>query len=116
MKIEKVILVEGRQDLLQLQPILDEPIDIICTNGTFSISRLEELLEPLEHCEIFVFFDEDEAGKNHRKLFKRHFPESHQLYTQSVYGEVERTPRSYLAQVLKDADFAIKKGYLLDKG
>ncbi|GEK33811.1 toprim domain-containing protein [Kurthia sibirica] len=113
---EKVIIVEGRQDKLQLLPIFAEPIEIVCTNGTFSQSRLEELLQPYEYCEVYAFFDSDRAGQQLRKVFKRHFPESNHLYTQSVYGEVERTPRRYLAKVLQDAEFAVKEGYLLGKG
>lgn len=116
MLTEKVVIVEGRQDKLQLQPILAEPIEIICTNGTFSRSRLEELLQPYECCELYAFFDADEAGEKLRKIMKQDYPETHHLYTLSFYGGIERTPRSYLAKVLKEADFAVKPGFLLGKG
>lgn len=116
MLIDKVIIVEGRQDKLKLQPILAEPVVIVCTNGTFSPSRIEELLEPYEDNNLFAFFDEDEAGKLLRNKLKHYYPEVNHLYTMAVYGGVEDTPRHKLAKVLKNAGFEINLGYLLDKG
>ncbi len=116
MVTDQVIIVEGRQDKLKLQPILDEYIEIICTNGTFSRNSIEQMLEPFECCEFYAFFDEDEMGKKHRKLFNSVYPESNHLYTRSVYGGVEQTPRKHLARVLQDAGFAVKRGFLLSKG
>lgn len=112
----RVIVVEGKQDKLQLQPILLEPIEIICTNGTSSSNRLEELLEPYEAYEIYVFFDADDAGEKQRELLQRIYPEAHHLNTLESYGEVERTPRFYLAGILKQVGFIVDSGFLLDKG
>ena len=33
---DKVLIVEGRQDKLQIQPLLAEDVPILCTNGTIS--------------------------------------------------------------------------------
>lgn len=116
MVIDQVIIVEGKQDKLQLEPIFGERVAIICTNGTFSPSRLDELMQPFENSELYAFFDADESGEKLRKLFKREYPEANHLYTLPVYGGVESTPRHYLAKVLKDAGFIVKSGFLLGKG
>lgn len=114
--IEKVLIVEGRQDCLQLKPILNEPVEIICTNGTVSLHRLDELLQPYECCELYAFFDADDVGEKLRKLVQREYPQTQHLYTLPRFGGVERTPRYHLAKVLQQAKFKIKPGYLLDKG
>lgn len=111
----QVIIVEGRQDKLRLEPILAEQVTIICTNGTVSPSRLEELMQPFEQCELYAFFDADESGGKLRRLFKQFYPEANHLYTLPVYGGVENTSRYYLAQVLMNEGFAVKNGFLLDK-
>ncbi|MBQ0138791.1 MAG: hypothetical protein KBT36_05810 [Kurthia sp.] len=116
MVTDKVIVVEGRQDKLQLKPLFAEPVEIICTNGTFSPSRLEEIMQPFEACELYAFFDADETGDKLRKLYTREYPESNHLYTLPFYGGVESTPRHYLAKILKDEGFAVKPGFLLGKG
>ncbi len=114
--IEKVLIVEGRQDCLQLKPILNEPVEIVCTNGTVSSHRLDELLQPYESCDFYAFFDADDMGEKLRKLVQQEYPNTHHLYTLPRYGGVERTPRYHLAKVLQGAKFKIKSGYLLDKG
>lgn len=116
MQNNRVIVVEGKQDKLQLQPILLEPTIIVCTNGTSSSNRLEELLEPYETLEIYVFFDADEAGNKQRKLLKKSYPEVNHLYTLERFNEVERTPRIHLAEILQQAGFKVDSGFLLDKG
>ncbi len=40
-----MIIVEGRSDKRQLEKIIIEDVDIICTHGTFSIEKFDELLE-----------------------------------------------------------------------
>lgn len=71
MSDERVIIVEGGSDKKRLARILVEPVEIICTNGTVSPYRLEELLAPYEEHELFVFVDADEDGEKTRVLFKR---------------------------------------------
>ncbi|WP_010306684.1 hypothetical protein [Kurthia senegalensis] len=113
MVIEQVLFVEGRQDKLQILPVLDEPIEIVCTNGTVSASRLEELLAPYEGCDLYVLFDADESGEKSRKLMKRVEPNAIHLYTRREYKQVEHTPRNYLAHILAAEGFAVKAAYLL---
>jgi len=110
---ERVIIVEGGSDRKRLARILVEPVEIICTNGTVSPYRLEELLSPYEEHELFVFVDADEDGEKTRVLFKREFPAAIHLYTEKVYREVETTPYKVLATILQGADFKIRPEFLL---
>ncbi|MGG0656682.1 hypothetical protein [Rummeliibacillus pycnus] len=111
---DKVLIVEGRQDKLQIQPILAEDIPILCTNGTISASKLEELIYPYEEYELYAFFDEDYSGDCLRALMKKEYPEACHLRTLSLYKQVEATPRKYLARILLAADFKIHPAYLIE--
>ncbi|MFJ7935701.1 toprim domain-containing protein [Sporosarcina sp. NPDC096371] len=113
MAYDKVIIVEGGQDRKRLARILAEPVDIICTNGTVSPYRLEELLAPYEQHELYVFVDADESGDKIRTLFKREFPAAIHLYTEKVYREVETTPYKVLATILLEANFNVQPNFLL---
>jgi len=110
--VQKVIIVEGSSDRLRLIPLLAEPVKIICTNGTISSYRLEELLAPYEECELFVFVDADEDGEKTRALFKREFPQAIHLYTEEVYREVETTPKKVLIAILQAAYFVVHTDYI----
>ncbi len=109
---DKVIVVEGRSDKQRIQKIIAEPIEIICTNGTVSPSRLEELLIPYEHVEMYIFVDADESGEKLRALIKREFPEALHLYTDVTYREVETTPMKVLATILLGANIEVKSQYI----
>ncbi|KLU58620.1 ribonuclease M5 [Peptococcaceae bacterium CEB3] len=104
----RIIIVEGRTDKEKLRLVLDEPVEIICTNGTLSDERLEELLAYLEDKEAYLLVDADSSGAKLRKMFNREFPRIHHLYTQKMYREVAATPAEYLAQILAKAHFAVK--------
>jgi len=92
--------------------VLAESIEIICTNGTASATRLEELLSPYEEQVIYVFFDADASGEKLRALMKRVFPEAIHLYTESMYREVETTPLKVLASILLSANINVKTEFL----
>lgn len=111
---DKVIIVEGGQDKKRLARILADPVDIICTNGTISAYRLEELLAPYEQQEMYVFFDADESGDKIRALFKREFPNAIHLYTEKVCKEVETTPYEVLATIVLAAGFEVLPQYVKD--
>ncbi|MBK3496140.1 hypothetical protein JFL43_14985 [Viridibacillus sp. YIM B01967] len=113
MTFNKLIIVEGRQDKLKIAPILAEDIPIICTNGTVSASRLEEILAPYEDFEMYAFFDADASGDKLRALFKREFPDAYHLHTSPSYKQVEATPRRHLARILLAADIKVHKEYLI---
>jgi toprim domain protein len=40
----RVLIVEGKSDKKKVEAVLRDTIEIICTNGTISISRLDELI------------------------------------------------------------------------
>lgn len=109
---EKVIVVEGRSDKQRIQKIIAEPIKIICTNGTVSPSRLEELLAPYEHGDMYIFVDADESGEKLRALIKREFPEALHLYTEVTYREVETTPMKVLANILLGANIEVRSQFI----
>ncbi|CAM3205127.1 toprim domain-containing protein [Filibacter tadaridae] len=113
MNEEKVLIVEGGSDRKRLQRIVAEPVEIICTNGTVSPYRLEELLEAYEERELYVFLDADESGEKIRHLFKREFHSAIHLYTEKVYKEVETTPFKVLATILTEAGFKVHPQFLL---
>ena len=113
MSDERVIIVEGGSDKKRLARILVEPVEIICTNGTVSPYRLEELLAPYEEHELFVFVDADEDGEKTRVLFKREFPAAIHLYTEKVTGKWRQPHIKCLATILQGADFKIRPEFLL---
>lgn len=105
--MEKVIVVEGRSDKLRIAPLIAEPVKIICTNGTVSATRLEELLLPYEDLELIILLDADPSGEKLRKLVKREFPEARHVYIDRTYKEVATTPLRVLLDVLISADVAV---------
>jgi len=109
----KCLIVEGRSDKIQIEPILNENVKILCTNGTIGVHQLEELLDPYEGCELYTFFDADTSGDKLRALMDRHYPEAEHLRTMPTYKEVETTPRKVLAAILLRAHFSIHNEYIL---
>ncbi|WP_277585630.1 toprim domain-containing protein [Psychrobacillus antarcticus] len=110
---EKVILVEGRSDKLKLLKLLDEASEIICTNGTISNVKLEEILSPYDGLPIYAFLDADKSGEQIRSVVKKEYPEAIHLYTNPVYSEVASTPFKVLASILKSVNIKVKRQYLL---
>ncbi|WP_262177481.1 toprim domain-containing protein [Saccharococcus sp. Marseille-Q5394] len=113
MDTHKVLIVEGGSDRKRLQKVLAEPVEIICTNGTVSPYRIDEMLMPYEDCDLFVFLDADESGEKIRTLFKRDYPEAIHLYTERVYRQVETTPYRVLAAILLSENFDVHPEFLL---
>lgn len=104
---QKVIIVEGNNDRKRIKHILDEPVEIICTYGTLSEEKLETLILPYEDSDVYILVDADKAGEELRKHLKRELPNATHLYTLKEYGQVEKTPYYYLAQILR-AYFQVK--------
>ena len=109
---EKVIIVEGSTDRKQVQSILNESVEIICTNGTISISKLDELVEALEDKEVYILADADESGEKLRKQLRRELPNAFHLYIDRMYREVANAPKYHLAKVLLAANINIKAEFL----
>lgn len=108
----KVIIVEGVSDKKRVQLVLNQNINIICTNGTISQEKLDELVEELEEREVYIFFDADDSGEKMRKRFKRELPNARHIYINKMYREVANVPLSQLASVLLAANMDVKLQFL----
>jgi toprim domain protein len=104
---DKVIIVEGKTDKQQLMRVLDEPVHIICTYGTISFERLEELSEELEEKDVFVLVDADDAGEKLRRQLTQEIPHAEHLYITMLHREVAETPLNYLTRILRAAKFKV---------
>jgi toprim domain protein len=109
---EKVIIVEGKSDKKKVESIIKEPVEIICTNGTIGIAKLDELVESLENRQVYILADADAAGEKLRKHFRRELPEAEHLYIDKMYREVATAPKKHLATVLLSANIDVHKEYL----
>lgn len=111
-EIEKVIIVEGKSDKKRIQDIIREPIEIICTNGTISLSKLDEIIDCTFNKEVYILVDSDDSGNKLRKQFKREFPEAEHLYIDKMYREVAAAPRHHIATVLLSANIDVNAEFL----
>lgn len=111
--VEKVIIVEGKSDKKKVQEVINESVEIICTNGTIGLSKLDELIDMLYNKEVFVLFDADDSGDKLRKQFKREFPEAKHIYIDRAYREVASAPENHVATVLLQANIQVHSKYLL---
>ena len=60
--LNKVIVVEGKSDKLQVNKVLDEPVQIICTHGTMSIDKIDNMIDTLYDKQVFILVDSDDEG------------------------------------------------------
>lgn len=114
-KSDKVIIVEGKSDKKKILNIVKEPIEVICTNGTISITKLDELVEELLDKDIYILVDADAAGTKLRNILKREFPEAEHLYIDKNFKEVASSPEYHLATVLMGANIDVYTEFL-DRG
>lgn len=110
--VDKVLIVEGKSDKNKVKNIVKEPVEIICTNGTISHSKLEELIEFLEDKDVYILVDADDSGEKLRKRFKREFPHAEHLYIDRMYREVATAPEHHLAMVLLGANIDVHAEFL----
>ncbi|RCW66979.1 toprim domain-containing protein [Saliterribacillus persicus] len=110
----KIIIVEGLSDKKKIEKMINENLEIICTNGTIGMEKLETLIETfdLDHREVVILVDEDQAGKKLRKQLKRELPHAVHLYIDRAFREVAATPESLLASVLVSGSIAVNPNYL----
>lgn len=99
---EKLIIVEGISDKRHIERIITEPVTIICTYGTFSISYFDELLDEydLDNRDVYIFVDEDDSGIALRKELTRELPHACHIRIPKDYKEVETAPLTEVAQAL----------------
>ena len=112
---DKVIIVEGSSDKRKVESIIKEPVEIICTNGTISFTRLDELVDILFGKDVYILVDADAAGEKLRKRFRRELPEAEHLYIDRMYREVATAPEYHLATVLLGANIDVYTEFL-DRG
>ncbi|SDN79464.1 toprim domain-containing protein [Alkalicoccus daliensis] len=105
--IEKVIIVEGKNDRARMRQVLDEPVEIICTHGTLSVEKLERFIYPVEDLDVFILVDEDDAGIKLRRQLMHELPNAVHLYIEKEFRQVETTPLHYLQDLLGEY-FAVK--------
>jgi toprim domain protein len=110
--VEKVMIVEGLCDKRKVKKIINEPLEIICTNGTISITKLDELIDYLEGKEVYILVDADDAGEKLRKQLRRELPNAIHIYIDKMYREVETAPEHHLATVILGANIDIHTEYL----
>ncbi|CAG9612523.1 Ribonuclease M5 [Bacillus rhizoplanae] len=110
--VEKVIIVEGKSDKKKIKTIIREPVEIVCTNGTISLSKMDELIDQLYDKEVYVLVDADDAGEKLRKQFRREFPHAEHIYIDRSYREVATAPSNHLANVLWGADIDVYTEFL----
>lgn len=109
---DKVLIVEGKSDKNKVKSILKEPVEIVCTNGTISMTKLDELIDFLEDKEVYILVDADDAGDKLRKRLKREFPNAEHLYIDRMYREVATAPVYHLATVLLGANIDVHSEFL----
>lgn len=113
--VEKVMIVEGLSDKRIVKKVMKEQVEIICTNGTIGITKLDELIDYLEGKEVYILVDADDAGEKLRKQLSREFPNAIHIYIDKMYREVEAAPEHHLATVILGANIDIHTEYL-EKG
>ncbi|EKU45722.1 toprim domain-containing protein [Staphylococcus massiliensis] len=111
--IQKVIVVEGKSDKKRVKEVLNESVEIICTHGTMSIEKIDNMLDDLYDKDVFILADADEEGEKIRKWFRMYLSESTHIYIDSTYNEVSRCPRHYLSRRLERFGFKVKKDFVL---
>jgi len=109
---DKIIIVEGRSDKKKLLGIIKDHVEVICTNGTISLYKLDELIESFGDREVYVLADADEAGEKLRRQFRREYPEAEHLYIDKMYKEVATAPYHHLAMVLLGANIDVHAEFL----
>ncbi|VWA44195.1 Toprim domain protein, partial [Bacillus altitudinis] len=111
-EIEKVIIVEGKSDKQKLKEVISEPVTIICTNGTISTSKLDQLVDDLFGKDVYILADSDDAGDKLRKQFRKEFPEALHLFVDRTYREVAASPSAHIASILLAANIDVHSKYL----
>lgn len=112
---EKVIIVEGRTDKEQIRKVIDEDIQIICTNGTLGVSKMEEIIfqYDLDNKDVFILVDEDQAGHKLRKQLSLELPHATHIYIDKAFREVAATPALELATALVSKRIAVDPNFLM---
>lgn|SRR5699024_784224 len=111
----RIIIVEGANDRNTIQKVLQDAVPVICTYGTFGVEKFDEMLEKyhLDDKEVYIFVDQDEAGRELRKELTRELPDAYQLYATEEWPEVENAPANEIAKELAKHNFNVHPLFLL---
>lgn len=111
---EKVIIVEGLTDKKQIEKVITDNVTILCTHGTFDIERFDELIDTydLDHKDVYILVDEDEAGLKLRKQLMHELPHAYNIYINGEFKEVAVTPENVLANILISHNIQVNPFYL----
>lgn len=114
-ELQKVIIVEGRTDKQQIKKIINEHVEIICTNGTLGVERLEELIfeYDLDNKDVFILVDEDDSGHKLRKQLSHELPHAEHIYIDKTFREVAATPEPELASALISRSISVDPLFLV---
>ena len=110
--MDKIIIVEGTSDKRKVKDIVREPVEIICTNGTIGIAKLDDLIEDLFDKDVYILVDADTSGEKIRKLFRKELPEAEHIFIDKMYREVAAAPDQHIASVLLQANIDIHPKFL----
>ncbi len=97
------IIVEGKNDVLQLKRLLKDEVLILCTFGIPGTDRMEQLLEDAGDLPVYLLTDNDDSGRRIRGVLRDIFPDAEHIYTNKGYAGVEGTPEEYLLRRLEKA-------------
>lgn len=98
-----VIIVEGKNDRKRLRRVISSEVEILCTYGTPSPKRMEQLKRLIGDKMVFLFTDNDSSGRKIRALLSDLFPDAEQMYTKKGYAGVEGTPEEHLIRQMEKA-------------
>lgn len=109
---KKIIIVQGLNDKLRLQRMITEPIQILCTNGTFNLNRFKTLLMKydLHNQIVYIYVSDSSEGKHLRKQLTRHLPLARHVHIQSQ--DVTASQMNLLASELERHKLQINPVYL----
>ncbi|TMN21281.1 topoisomerase [Lentibacillus cibarius] len=111
---EKVIIVEGLTDKQQIKKVLTDDAEIVCTNGTLSVEKLDELLDThdLDNRDVYILVDEDDSGNKIRRQLTHELPHARHIHVNSEFREVAATPVQLLAEALVGEEIAVNPIFL----
>src|SRR5690625_5701075 len=112
----KIIIVEGRTDEEQVQRVMTDDVQIICTHGTFSIERFDNLLEAyqLDDREVYLLVDDDESGLKLRKQLRLELSNAKDIHVPEEFGYVSSTLLAVYASILKHEYIEVNPIFLIN--
>lgn len=92
-----------------MQQVIAEPVNIICTHGTMSIDKLDDMIESLYDKQVFVLADSDDEGDRIRNWFKRYLSESEHIFIDKTYCQVANCPKNIWRVYFQNMALLVRK-------